>query len=105
MQGLKGQTVLITGGASGFGAGMVARFAAEGGGSGELDGAVFFSPRSARSFVRLVTNAGQASACAGLSLFSLSPAVTEAACAARPLTICTPVEPVPMTATRLPAKS
>jgi uroporphyrinogen-III synthase len=48
--------------------------------AGALDGAVFFSPRSARSFVRLVTNAGQASACAGLTLFGLSPAVTEAAC-------------------------
>jgi len=45
-----------------------------------LDGAVFFSPRSAESFVRLVTNAGQASACARLALFGLSPAVTEAAC-------------------------
>ena len=47
---------------------------------GAIDGAVFFSPRSAKSFVRLATNAGQASACAGLSLFALSPAVTEAAC-------------------------
>jgi uroporphyrinogen-III synthase len=48
--------------------------------AGGVDGAVFFSPRSASTFVRLVTNAGQASACAGLDLYSLSPAVTEAAC-------------------------
>lgn len=48
--------------------------------AGDVDGAVFFSPRSAGTFVRLVTNAGQASACAGLDLYSLSPAVTEAAC-------------------------
>lgn len=45
---------------------------------GDLDGAVFFSPRSAGSFVRLAADAGQAAACAGLTAYALSPAVAAA---------------------------
>jgi uroporphyrinogen-III synthase len=45
---------------------------------GDLDGAVFFSPRSAGSFVRLVAGAGQAVACTGLTAYALSPAVAAA---------------------------
>lgn len=46
--------------------------------NGDVDGAVFFSPRSADSFVRLVADAGQAAACAGLTAYALSPAVAAA---------------------------
>ena len=46
--------------------------------NGDVDGAVFFSPRSASSFVRLVRDAGQAAACAGLTAYALSPAVAAA---------------------------
>ncbi|MFC7333826.1 uroporphyrinogen-III synthase [Rhodocista pekingensis] len=41
--------------------------------------ALFFSPRTARTFVRLATAAGLADRCAGMSAFCLSPAVASAA--------------------------
>lgn len=44
-----------------------------------LAGALFFSPRTARSFVRLVAEAGLADACRTVDAFCLSPAVAEAA--------------------------
>lgn len=44
-----------------------------------LSGALFFSPRTARSFVRLVAEAGLVDACRTVDAFCLSPAVAEAA--------------------------
>ena len=47
--------------------------------AGELDAVLFFSPRTAATFVSLVTAAGLAGACARLRAISLSPAVAEEA--------------------------
>jgi len=47
--------------------------------AGQLDGALFFSPRSASAFVNLVAKAGLAGNCGALTAFCLSPAVAEAA--------------------------
>lgn len=46
---------------------------------GTLDGALFFSPRSAGAFVTLAQAAGLAGTCAALTAFCLSPAVAETA--------------------------
>lgn len=47
--------------------------------AGEIDLAVFFSPRTAATFVSLARAAGVDTACAGVVLLGLSPAVTAAA--------------------------
>ena len=47
--------------------------------SGNADAAVFFSPRTAKTFVRLVADAGVAHACQLLNAYCLSPAVAEEA--------------------------
>ncbi|MBL6959143.1 MAG: uroporphyrinogen-III synthase [Rhodospirillales bacterium] len=44
---------------------------------GQLDGILFFSPRTAATFVRLLGEAGLQDACGGLVAFCLSPAVAE----------------------------
>lgn len=46
---------------------------------GDIGIVLFFSPRTARTFVRLATAAGLADRCAGVSAFCLSPAVASAA--------------------------
>ncbi|WP_042695699.1 uroporphyrinogen-III synthase [Azospirillum sp. B506] len=46
-----------------------------------LDGVLFFSPRTAASFVRLLAEAGMFDCCRTVDTFCLSPAVAEAACA------------------------
>ncbi|BAI71041.1 uroporphyrinogen III synthase [Azospirillum sp. B510] len=46
-----------------------------------LDGVLFFSPRTASSFVRLLAGAGLVDRCRTVDAFCLSPAVAEAACA------------------------
>lgn len=48
-------------------------------GTGTLNGALFFSPRSASAFVTLTQAAGLAGTCAGLTAFCLSRAVADAA--------------------------
>jgi len=48
---------------------------------GAIDAVLFFSPRSARTFVSLAKAAGLAPACAGIVAVCLSPAVAEAAAA------------------------
>jgi len=45
---------------------------------GQLQGVLFFSPRTARTFVTLVTGASLEASCAGLAAFCLSPAVADA---------------------------
>ncbi len=47
--------------------------------TGKLDGVLFFSPRTARSFVRLVVEAGLLDCCRTVDALCLSPAVAEAA--------------------------
>ena len=44
-----------------------------------LDGVLFFSPRTATTFVRLIERAGLVAAAVGMDAFCLSPAVAEAA--------------------------
>jgi len=46
--------------------------------AGNLDLALFFSPRTAAAFVTLVLDAGLASACEGVTAYALSPAVADA---------------------------
>jgi len=46
--------------------------------NGLLDGALFFSPRTAQTFASLVENAGLAASCARFVAFCLSPAVADA---------------------------
>jgi uroporphyrinogen-III synthase len=46
---------------------------------GEVDGVLFFSPRTAVTFVSVARSAGLDGACAGLRAFCLSPAVAEKA--------------------------
>lgn len=46
--------------------------------AGRLDAALFFSPRTASSFVRLAAAAGLQAACAGMAAVALSPAVAAA---------------------------
>lgn len=53
--------------------------------TGALDGVLFFSPRTARSFVRLVAEAGLLDCCRTVDALCLSPAVAEAARAYSPL--------------------
>lgn len=53
--------------------------------TGTLDGVLFFSPRTARSFVRLVAEAGLLDCCRTVDALCLSPAVAEAARAYGPL--------------------
>ncbi|WP_448205257.1 uroporphyrinogen-III synthase [Azospirillum sp. sgz302134] len=48
--------------------------------TGTLDAVLFFSPRTARSFVRLVNEAGLLDCCRTVDALCLSPAVAEAAC-------------------------
>jgi uroporphyrinogen-III synthase len=45
---------------------------------GGLDGVLFFSPRTARTFASLVKSGGLEATCAGLAAFCLSPAVADA---------------------------
>ncbi|WP_264665298.1 uroporphyrinogen-III synthase [Azospirillum fermentarium] len=45
-----------------------------------LDGVLIFSPRTARSFVSLVAEAGHISRCRTVDVYCLSPAVAEAVC-------------------------
>ena len=45
--------------------------------SGSVDAVVFFSPRTAKTFVRLVDDAGMSHACQLLNAYCLSPAVAE----------------------------
>lgn len=47
--------------------------------AGEIDGVLFFSPRSAATFVKLLLDDGLGEACRGVELFGLSAAVGEAA--------------------------
>lgn len=47
--------------------------------SGNVDAVIFFSPRTAKTFVRLVADAGVAHACQLLNAYCLSPAVAEEA--------------------------
>lgn len=47
--------------------------------AGRLDGAVFFSPRSAATFIELVRAAGLDSTLSGLAMYALSQAVADAA--------------------------
>ncbi len=47
--------------------------------AGEIDGVLFFSPRSAATFVRLLLQDGLAEVCRGVNLYGLSAAVAEAA--------------------------
>ncbi|MDY0241117.1 MAG: uroporphyrinogen-III synthase [Rhodospirillaceae bacterium] len=46
--------------------------------SGRIEAALFFSPRSGRSFVTLARNAGLAETCRNVDAFAFSPAVAEA---------------------------
>ena len=59
--------------AEGLSDGLAAELAA-----GSLDIALFFSPRTAATFVTLTTAAGLAAACGRLTAFALSPAVAQA---------------------------
>jgi uroporphyrinogen-III synthase len=47
--------------------------------SGKLDGVLFFSPRTAATFVSLVANANLTERCQTLNAYCLSPAVANAA--------------------------
>lgn len=47
--------------------------------AGTLDAVLFFSPRTAETFARLVSESGMAPACEALTAFCLSPAVASAA--------------------------
>lgn len=51
--------------------------------AGTLDGALFFSPRSAATFVDLVRTAGLDTYLSGLAMYALSPAVARAAATCR----------------------
>lgn len=47
--------------------------------AGTIDGVLFFSPRTARTFVSLAVNAGLGGDCRGVTAYCLSPAVAEGA--------------------------
>ena len=47
--------------------------------AGEIDGILFFSPRSAATFVKLLQRDGLVNICGGVTLYALSPAVAKAA--------------------------
>ena len=60
---------------------------------GSIDAALFFSPRTARTFVSLAAAAQLAPACAGIAAICLSPAVAEAAQAIKWRTVCVAARP------------
>ncbi len=64
-------------------AGALSRAAAEALGAAAIDAALFFSPRTASTFVRLAAAAGLASSCRGTVAVALSPAVAAALGAAQ----------------------
>ncbi|NQV22119.1 MAG: uroporphyrinogen-III synthase [Rhodospirillales bacterium] len=47
--------------------------------AGTIDGVLFFSPRTARTFVSLAVNTGLGGACRGVTAYCLSPAVADGA--------------------------